>query len=45
MVNRVLAVMKRREMDVEDQLLINVLQPSDSETLPQFEHGTVRLMA
>ncbi len=40
-----LAVTKRRVTDAEDQLLINVLQPSDSETLPQFEHGTVRLMA
>jgi len=36
--NRVLAVMYRIELEVEVQPLINALQPNDSETLLQSEH-------
>jgi hypothetical protein len=36
--NRVLGVMYRMELEVEVQLLINALQPNDNETLLQSEH-------
>ena len=42
--NRVLGVMYRMELEVEVQLLINALQPNDNETLLQSEHQE-RVMA